>query len=94
MRQALYDHLRKCEIVSQLTPLETLQLNGVFERGNQTLLDIVRSMMSHADLPLSFRVNTLEKYVFSFTNPPRSKCLLIGLVFSRKRIYFQEEQWE
>ena len=47
-------HLRKCGIVSQLTPPGTPQRNGVSERHNRTLLDIVQSMMSLTDLPLLF----------------------------------------
>ena len=46
--------LKKCGIVSQLTPPGTPQWNGVYERRNRTLLDMVRSMMSLADLPISF----------------------------------------
>ena len=34
-------HLRKCGIVSQLTPPGTPQRNGVSERRNRTLLDMV-----------------------------------------------------
>jgi transposase InsO family protein len=48
------DHLKECGILSQLTPPGTRQWNGVSERRNRTLLDMVRSMMSHADLPNSF----------------------------------------
>ncbi|KAI3698995.1 hypothetical protein L2E82_42959 [Cichorium intybus] len=40
------DYLKECRIVSQLTPPRTPQLNGVAERRNRTLLDMVRSMMS------------------------------------------------
>src|SRR6266496_5524590 len=47
-------HLKQCGIVSQLTPPETPQRNGVSERRNRTLLDMVRSMMSLTDLPLLF----------------------------------------
>ena len=47
-------HLKQCRIVSQLTPPRTPQRNGVSERRNHTLLDMVRSMMSLTDLPLSF----------------------------------------
>ena len=47
-------HLKQCGIVSQLTPLGTPQRNGVSECHNRTLLDIVQSMMSLTDLPLSF----------------------------------------
>ena len=43
--------LKQCEIVSLLTPLGTPQCNGVSERHNRTLLDMVRSMMSLTDLP-------------------------------------------
>ncbi len=46
--------LKQCEIVSLLTPPGTPQCNGVSERRNRTLLDMVRSMMSLTDLPLSF----------------------------------------
>ena len=45
--------LKEHGIVSQLTPPGTPQLNGVFERRNRTLLDMVRSMMSYTDLPIS-----------------------------------------
>jgi transposase InsO family protein len=48
------DHLKQCGIVPQLTPPGTPQWNGVSERRNQTLLDMVRSMMSQTDLLLSF----------------------------------------
>ena len=47
-------HLIQCGIVSQLTPPGTPQCNGVSECHNHTLLDMVRSMMSLNDLPLSF----------------------------------------
>ncbi|KAK8662746.1 hypothetical protein V6N13_024637 [Hibiscus sabdariffa] len=52
--------LKDCGIVSQLTPPGTPQCNGVSERRNQTLLDMVRSMMSHSDLPTSFWGHALE----------------------------------
>ena len=45
--------LKECGIISQLTPPGTPQLNGVSERRNRTLLDMVRSMMSYTDLPIS-----------------------------------------
>ena len=47
-------HLKQCGIVSQLTPPGTPQRNAVSEHCNRTLLDMVRSMMSLTDLPLSF----------------------------------------
>ena len=47
-------HMKYCGIVSQLTPAGTPQRNGVSEHRNRTLLDMIRSMMSLTDLPLSF----------------------------------------
>ena len=51
---------KQSEIVSLLTPPGTPQHNGVSERHNRTLLDMVRSMMSLTDLPLSFWGYALE----------------------------------
>ncbi|KAL0434589.1 UNVERIFIED_CONTAM: Transposon Ty2-B Gag-Pol polyprotein [Sesamum radiatum] len=48
------DYLKENEILSQWTPPGTPQLNGVAERRNRTLLDMVRSMMSFTELPPSF----------------------------------------
>ncbi|KAL4581123.1 hypothetical protein LXL04_017332 [Taraxacum kok-saghyz] len=48
------DYVRDCGIVSQLTSFKTPHLNGVAERRNQTLLDMVCSMMSRASLPITF----------------------------------------
>ncbi|KAJ9553892.1 hypothetical protein OSB04_017937 [Centaurea solstitialis] len=53
-------HLRECGIVSQLTPPYTPQMNGVSERRNRTLLDMVRSMMCRSTLPVSFWGHALE----------------------------------
>ncbi|GJY49115.1 putative RNA-directed DNA polymerase [Tanacetum coccineum] len=44
----------------KLTPPRTPQLNGVAERRNRTLLDMVRSMMCRATLPISFWGYALE----------------------------------
>ncbi|KAK8573834.1 hypothetical protein V6N13_096765 [Hibiscus sabdariffa] len=57
--------LKECGIVSQLTPPGTQQWNGVSERRNRTLLDMVRSMMSHTDLPTSFWGYALETTAFT-----------------------------
>ena len=58
-------HLRQCGIVSQLTPPGTPQRNGVSERRNCTLLNMLRSMMSLTDLPLSFWGYALETAAFT-----------------------------
>src|SRR5215216_5364975 len=63
-------HLKASEIVSQLTPPGTPQRNGVSERRNRTLLDMVRSMMSLTDLPLSFWGYALETAAFTSNRAP------------------------
>ena len=64
------DHLKSCGIVPQLTPPGTPQRNGVSERRNRTLLDMVRSMMSRTDLPLSFWGYCLETAAFTLNRVP------------------------
>ena len=63
-------HLKQCGIVSQLTPRGTPQHNGVSERHNRTSLDMVRSMMSLTDLPLSFWGYALETAAFTLNRAP------------------------
>ncbi|KAL4310435.1 hypothetical protein GQ457_01G017510 [Hibiscus cannabinus] len=62
--------LKECGIVSQLTPPGTPQWNGVSERRNRTLLDMVRSMMIHTDLPTSFWGYALETTAFTLNRVP------------------------
>lgn len=47
------DCLSEDGIISQLTAPGTLQQNGMAERRNMTLLEMVRAMMSYAILPTS-----------------------------------------
>ncbi|GJV49260.1 retrotransposon protein, putative, ty1-copia subclass, partial [Tanacetum coccineum] len=54
MSQEFLDHLKDHGIIAHRTPPYTLQHNGVSERRNRTLLDMVRSMMSQTTLPKSF----------------------------------------
>ena len=54
------EFLENCGIVSQFSPPYTPQHNGVSERRNRTLLDMVQSMMSLATKPLSFWGYALE----------------------------------
>ena len=51
-------------------PPGTPQRNGVSERRNRTLLDMVRSMMSLTDLPLSFWGYALETAAFTLNRAP------------------------
>ncbi|KAL0361243.1 UNVERIFIED_CONTAM: hypothetical protein Sradi_3808800 [Sesamum radiatum] len=54
------DYLKENGILSQWTPPGTPQLNGVAERRNRTLLDMVWSMMSFTEQPPSFWGYALE----------------------------------
>ena len=51
-------------------PHGTPQHNGVSKRHNRTLLDIVQSMMSLTDLPLSFWGYALETRAFTLNRAP------------------------
>ena len=63
-------HLSDRGIVSQLTPPGTPQRNGVSERRNRTLLDMVRSMMSLTNLPISFWSHALETAAHTLNRAP------------------------
>ena len=55
------------DILAQLTPPYTPQMNGVSERRNHTLLDMVRSMMSFLKLLISLWGYALETAVLVLT---------------------------
>ena len=78
--------LKQCEIVSLLTPPRTPQCNGVSDRHNCTLLDMVRSMMSLTDLPLSFWGYALETTAFTLNRAPSKsdETTLYELWFGKK----------
>ncbi|GKB76908.1 retrotransposon protein, putative, ty1-copia subclass [Tanacetum coccineum] len=54
MSQEFLDHQKEHGIIAHRTPPYTPQHNGVSERRNKTLLDMVRSMMSQITIPKSF----------------------------------------
>nr|GEV33197.1 retrovirus-related Pol polyprotein from transposon TNT 1-94 [Tanacetum cinerariifolium] len=54
------NHLKSCGIVSQLTPPYTPQHNGVSDRRNRTLLDMVQLMINLTTLLKSFWGYALE----------------------------------
>ncbi|KAH9671402.1 Integrase catalytic domain-containing protein [Citrus sinensis] len=58
------EYLVENGIISQLTAPGTPQQNGVTERRNRTLLDIVRSMLSYSSLPIFFWGLALENVVY------------------------------
>ncbi|KAA0058340.1 gag/pol protein [Cucumis melo var. makuwa] len=64
------DYLIEHGIQSQLVAPNTPQQNGVSERRNRTLLDMVRSMMSFAQLPYSFWRYALETAIYILNNVP------------------------
>ncbi|GJU31945.1 retrotransposon protein, putative, ty1-copia subclass [Tanacetum coccineum] len=60
MSQDFLDHLKDHGIIAYRTPPYTPQHNGMSEKRNRTILDMVRSMMSQTTLPKSFWVYALE----------------------------------
>ncbi|KAA0048103.1 gag/pol protein [Cucumis melo var. makuwa] len=64
------DYLIEHEIQSQLSTPNTPQQNSVSERRNRTLLDMVRFMMSFAQLPDSFWGYALETAIYILNNVP------------------------
>ena len=76
--------LKQCGIVSQkLMPPGIPQHNGVSKHCNRTLLDMVQSMMSLTDLPLSFWGYALDIAAFTLIghhlNPLRRHRMNCGL---------------
>jgi len=57
-------------IQRQLTIPDTLQQNGVAERRNRTLLDMVRSMMTYANLLISFWGDVLLTTAYILNHVP------------------------
>ncbi|KAK0594627.1 hypothetical protein LWI29_010132 [Acer saccharum] len=58
------------EIVSQFSAPGTPQQNGVSERRNRTLLDMVRSMLSYSTLPISFWGYALQTAIYILNDVP------------------------
>ena len=57
-------YLMECGIVPQYTMLGTLSQNGVADRRNRTLKDMVRSMISHSTLPKSLWVEAIKTTIY------------------------------
>ena len=72
MSDEFQQHLLENEIVSQLIAPETPQQNGVAERKNRTILDMVRSMMSYSTLPTTFWGYALLTACYLLNNVPRT----------------------
>ena len=78
-------HLKQCGIVSQLTPPGTPHRNGVSERRNRTLLDMMRSMMSLTDLLLSFWGYALEMAAFTLNRAPSKPVATMNCALARNQ---------
>ncbi|GKC96306.1 zinc finger, CCHC-type containing protein [Tanacetum coccineum] len=88
MSQEFLDHLKDHRIITHRTPPYTSQHNGVSERRNRTLLNMVRSMMSQTTLPKSFWDYDLETATRILNMVPTKKvektpyeiykCIFIG----------------
>ena len=57
-------------IVAQYTMLGTPQQNGVAERMNRTLMDMVRSMVSNSNLPLTLWSEALKTAMYVLNRVP------------------------
>ncbi|GJT44268.1 retrotransposon protein, putative, ty1-copia subclass [Tanacetum coccineum] len=73
MSQEFLDHLKEHGIIAHRTPPYTPQHNGVFEKRNRTLVDMVRSMMSQTTLPKSFWDYALESVALILNMVPTKK---------------------
>ena len=66
----LDDFCKENGIVHHYTLPYTPQQNGVAERRNRILMDMVRSMMAYSDLPLSFWGEALHTVVYLLNHSP------------------------
>ena len=49
---------------------KTLELNGLLERMNRTIMERVRSMLSHAKIPKSYWVEAMSTIVYPINRSP------------------------
>ena len=87
--------LKEHGILSQFSAPRTPQQNGVAERRNQTLLDIIRSMTSLSTLPLSFWGYALETTTYILNMVPSKSVLKTPMEMwtSRKLILSHIRIW-
>ncbi|GJS76382.1 retrotransposon protein, putative, ty1-copia subclass [Tanacetum coccineum] len=80
MSQDFLDHLKDHRIIAHRTPPYTPQHNGVSERRNRTLLDMVRSMMSQKTrskfLLGIMHLETAAQYAFSIRSNKKENSLI------------------
>nr|GEU81434.1 hypothetical protein [Tanacetum cinerariifolium] len=92
--QEFLDHLKEHEIIAYNTPPNTPQHNGVSEKRNRTLLDMVRSMMSQTTLPKSFWDYALETTTRILNMVPTKKSSKTLRVLDRMCLYIDAEEHE
>ena len=87
--------LRDNGILSQWTPPYTPQHNGVSEKMNRTLLDMVRSMMGLADLPRSFWGYALQTAVYILNRVPSKSVdvTLYEIWYNKKPVLSHIKVW-
>nr|GEW93973.1 zinc finger, CCHC-type [Tanacetum cinerariifolium] len=88
MSQEFLEHLKGHGIIARRTPPYTPQHNGVSERRNKTLLDMVRFMMSQTTLPKSFWDYALETAGYealvkrdTLTKPDKLEIISVKCIF-------------
>ena len=62
--------LQECGIVAQYSTPGELQQNGVAERRNHTLMDMVRSMLYHSTLPIGLWMEALKTAIHILNKVP------------------------
>ena len=67
--------LQKNGIVAQYSTPGEPQQNGVAERRNRTLLDMVRSMMSYSTLPINLWMEALKTAIYILNRVPSKSVL-------------------
>jgi len=73
----LNDFCKENGIIHHYTMPYTPHQNGVAERRNRTLMDMVRSMMAYSDLPLLFWGEALHTAVYLLNHSP-SKAIAVS----------------
>ena len=63
-------YLEECGIIPQYTMLGSPSMNGVAERRNKTLKDMVRSMICHSNLPESLWGEALKTAAYILNRVP------------------------
>ncbi|RZC19828.1 Serine carboxypeptidase 1 [Glycine soja] len=91
-------HLEECGIVPQYTMSGSPSMNGVVERRNRTLKDMVRSMICHSNLPDSLWGEALRTATYILNRVPTKAAaktpykLWVGRKPSLKHFYHGDVQ--